>query len=79
MEDIIQIEEGKNPIVEEQSTAAIEKAVSDEQNAIPYIPMSSQPSMGTYVPLSLAGETMQAQFKVREEIEDIDEYLVSKA
>lgn len=63
---------------EEQTTAEIEKAIAADQNSVPYVPMSKLPNMGTVVPLSLAGETMQAQFKLREEIEDVDQYLVEK-
>jgi len=72
MEDI------KNKFVEEESTVEIEKAISDDQNAIPYSPMSKLPNMGTVIPLNLAGETLQAQFKVLEEIPDTDAYLVEK-
>lgn len=68
----------KNTFVEEEATKEIEKAISHEQNAIPYTPMSTLPSMGTVIPLNLAGETLQAQFKVGEEIPDVDEYLVEK-
>jgi len=72
MEDI------KNPMVEDQSTEEIVKAISNDQNAIPYTPMSELVSMGTVIPLNLAGETMQAQFKVMEDIPNIDDYLVEK-
>ena len=68
----------ENKFVEEKSTKEIEKAISGDQNAIPYSPMSSLPSMGTVVPLNLAGETLQAQFKMMEEIPDIDKYLIEK-
>jgi hypothetical protein len=72
------MEDLKNTFVEEEATQEIEKAISNEQNAIPYTPLSKLPSMGTVIPLNLAGETLQAQFKVSEDIEDIDSYLVRK-
>lgn len=72
MEDII------NKLVEEEATKEIEQAISNEQNAIPYTSMSKLPSMGTVIPLNLAGETLQAQFKVEEDIPNIDKYLVEK-
>ena len=68
----------ENKFVEEESTKEIEKAISKDQNAIPYSPMSSLPNMGTVIPLNLAGETLQAQFKMMEEIPDIDKYLIEK-
>jgi hypothetical protein len=46
------------------------KAISNDQNAVPYIPMSKLPSMGTVIPLNLAGETSQAQYKFLEEIHE---------
>lgn len=72
------MEDLKNTFVEEEATQEIENAISNEQNAIPYTPLSKLPSMGTVIPLNLAGETLQAQFKVSEDIEDIDSYLVRK-
>lgn len=68
----------ENSIVEEQATKEIEKAISGDQNAVPYTPMSKLPSLGTVVPLNLAGETLQAQFDFVDEIPDIDQYLVEK-
>jgi len=68
----------ENKFVEEESTKEIEKAISTQQNAVPYSPMSNLPSMGTVVPLNLAGETLQAQFKFLEDIPDVDAYLVEK-
>ena len=68
----------ENKFVEEESTKDIEKAISSDQNAIPYSPMSTLPNMGTVIPLNLAGETLQAQFKFLEEIPDVDAYLVDK-
>ena len=68
----------KNIIVEENSTKEIESAISHDQNAVPYIPMSKLPSMGTVIPLNLAGETAQAQYKFSEEFPDVDKYLVDK-
>ena len=68
----------ENKFVEEESTKEIEKAISSDQNAIPYSPMSSLPNMGTVIPLNLAGETLQAQFKMMEEVPDIDKYLIEK-
>lgn len=68
----------ENTIVEEQSTKDIEKAISTDQNAVPYTPMSKLPALGTVVPLNLAGETLQAQFDFIDEIPDIDQYLVEK-
>jgi hypothetical protein len=70
--------EDKNFIVEENSTKEIENAISHDQNAVPYIPMSKLPPMGTVIPLNLAGETAQAQYKFIEEIPDVDQYLVGK-
>jgi hypothetical protein len=72
------MEELKNKFVEEEATQEIENAITNEQNAIPYTPLSKLPSMGTVIPLNLAGETLQAQFKVSEDIEDTDAYLVNK-
>ena len=66
----------KNFIVEENSTKEIENAISHDQNAVPYIPMSKLPPMGTVIPLNLAGETAQAQYKFTEEVPDVDQYLV---
>jgi len=68
----------ENTIVEEQATKDIEKAISTDQNAVPYTPMSKLPALGTVVPLNLAGETLQAQFDFIEEVPDIDAYLVEK-
>lgn len=68
----------ENLIIQEESTEKIEKAISEDQNAIPYTPMSSLPSLSTVVPLSLAGETMQAQYAFREDIPDVDRYLIDK-
>jgi hypothetical protein len=68
----------ENKFVEEKSTKEIEKAISSDQNAVPYSPMSNLVSMGTVVPLNLAGETLQAQFKFLEEVPDVDAYLVEK-
>jgi len=67
-----------DPIVEQEAANDVENAISHEQNSIPYSPMSKLPSMGTVIPLNLAGETMQAQFAFKEEIADIDTYLVEK-
>ena len=67
-----------NVAVEEIAASDIENAIAKEQNAIPYIPISKLPSMGTVIPLNLAGETMQAQFAFKEEVEDIDSFLVEK-
>jgi hypothetical protein len=68
----------KNTLVEGNSTQEIEKAISNDQNAVPYIPMSKLPSMGTVTPLNLAGETAQAQYKFLEETPDVDDFLVKK-
>jgi len=68
----------ENLIVEEQATQQIERAIDTDQNAVPYVPMSKVPAIGTVVPLNLAGETLQAQFDFLEEIPDVDQYLVDK-
>lgn len=68
----------KNTLVEQNSTKKIEKAISNDQNTVPYTPMSNLPSMGTVVPLNLAAETSQAQYKFLEETPDVDEFLVKK-
>ena len=68
----------KSIIVEENSTEEILNAISHDQNAVPYIPMSKLPSMGTVIPLNLAGETAQAQYKFTEEVTDVDQFLVDK-
>jgi hypothetical protein len=56
----------------------IEDAILNEQNTLPYTPMSKLPSLGTMIPLALAGETLEAQYKFKEEIPNVDEYLVQK-
>lgn len=70
----------QNTLIDEQATQSIEKAIADDKTVVPYSPMSKMPIIagGTSVPLSLAGETLQAQFKVQEDILDIDEYAVTK-
>lgn len=68
----------KNTLVEENSTIEIENAISNDQNAVPYNPMSKLPSMGTVVPLNLAGETAQSLYKFTQETPDVDEFLVKK-
>lgn len=67
-----------NQNVEQKSTSEIEKAIGSEKNVVPYSSMSKLPSLETAVPLSLAGETLQAQFKVQEDIPDVDEYVMQK-
>ena len=68
----------ENKIIQEQSTKEIEQALNNQENAVPYQPVSSLPNLGTVMPISLSGETMEAQYKFVEEIPDADEYLVQK-
>ena len=70
----------ENKDVEEKSTQQIEKAIENDKNVVPYTSMSKMPPIpgGTSVALNLAGETLQAQFKVQEEIPDVDEYALTK-
>jgi hypothetical protein len=56
----------------------IEDAIINEQNTLPYNPISKLPSLGTMIPLALAGETLAAQYKFKEDIPNIDEYLIEK-
>ena len=62
----------------EQISNKIEDAILNEQNTLPYTPMSKLPSLGTMIPLALAGETLEAQYKFKEEVPNVDEYLVQK-
>ena len=68
----------ENKIIQEQSTKEIEQALNNQENAVPYQPVSSLPNLGTVMPISLSGETMEAQYKFVEDIPDADEYLVQK-
>jgi hypothetical protein len=73
------MEDNKIPKVEnEQIHDKIEDAILNEQNTLPYTPMSKLPNLGTMIPLALAGETLQAQYKFKEEIPNVDAYLVEK-
>lgn len=64
--------------IQEQTAKEVEKAVEAQINAVPYKPLSELPSMGTVVPLNLAGETLQAQYELFDEVGSIDNYLVEK-
>lgn len=68
----------ENKIIQEQSTQEIEQALNNHENAVPYQPVSSLPSLGTVMPISLSGETMEAQYKFTEEIPDADKFLIEK-
>ena len=68
----------ENKIIQEQSTKEIEQALNNHENAVPYQPVSSLPSLGTVMPISLSGETMEAQYKFTEEIPDADKFLIEK-
>lgn len=68
----------ENKIIQEQSTKEIEQALNNHENAVPYQPVSSLPSLGTVMPISLSGETMEAQYKFTEEIPDADQFLIEK-
>lgn len=68
----------ENLLLEEEAAKQINKAIGTDQNAVPYIPMSKLPTLGTVVPLNLAGETLQAQFDFTEKIPDVDQYVVQK-
>ena len=45
----------ENKIIQEQSTKEIEQALNNHENAVPYQPVSSLPSLGTVMPISLSG------------------------
>lgn len=73
------MEDNKIPKLEGEIIAnKIEDAILNQQNTLPYNPMSKLPSLGTMIPLALAGETLEAQYKFKQEVPNIDEYLVNK-
>lgn len=73
------MEEQKLPLQEESAIAnKIEDAIINEENTIPYSPMSKLDGLGTSIPLALAGETLAAQYSFRKEIGNVDEFLVEK-
>lgn len=56
----------------------IKQALITEQNTVPYRAMSSLPDLKTVIPLSLLGETLEAQASMRIDVPDIDAYLMQK-
>jgi hypothetical protein len=73
------MEDNKLPKKEQESIVnQVEDAIINEQNTLPYTPISKLPNLQTVVPLALGGETLAAQYKFKEEIPNVDEYLVEK-
>ena len=73
------MEDNKIPVREQESiTNQVEDAIINEQNTLPYTPVSKLPNLQTVIPLALGGETLSAQYKFKEEVENVDEYLVEK-
>lgn len=66
--------------VDQIAAEEVEKSIKEHKNTIPYVPMSNMPPIvgGTAIPLSLAGETLQAQLSVQEDIPDVDEYIMGR-
>lgn len=73
------MEDNKLPKKEQESIVnEIEDAIINDQNTIPYTPISKLANLQTVVPLALGGETLAAQYKFKDAVENIDEYLVEK-
>lgn len=70
--------EGKFKDQDVQIDSDIKQALVAEQNSVPYRAMSSLPDLKTVIPLSLLGETLEAQSSMRIDIPDIDAFLMEK-
>jgi hypothetical protein len=81
MEQIQDIQEiqGLNEINETPIDKEVKEALKNEVNTVPYKPMSTLPSLGTVIPISFLGETIEAQSKVLASIGmSIDDFLMKK-
>jgi len=82
MEQEIKVQEiqGANEINETPIDKEVKEALKNEINTVPYKPMSTLPSLGTVIPISFLGETIEAQAKVLASIgtAGIDDFLMKK-
>jgi hypothetical protein len=56
----------------------VKEALQNEVNAVPYKTMSSLPALGTVIPISFLGETIEAQGQILAKVGDVDEFLMRK-
>lgn len=59
----------------EQANQAVVNAISDDQTLVPYKPISKCKPMGSFTPISLATETVEALTRVEERYGDIPSYI----
>ena len=67
-----------NRKIDEKVAQSVSEALTHDENAVPYVPISDCPPLSSVVPLNLLGESLEALSVFKEQDIDIDSFLMNK-